>query len=243
MNSIRKLADAIINDIRSGLRGQHTNMSISTEQLEEEIIQYRLAIIKEYMLKGVLPIKDLLVSINCIPVDCDNLAKCKCNPNTCGEPMAHFEIPQILFDYGTNQAIQYIGSVDRQHPFSFSTKAIDKLSTVKKYRKRGKNKPWVYIDVTPNENGNLDCFIFNAPPLVKQVSITAIFKDPRQLEELQCNCEEGVGDVKKVSSSQMDNNMNFIDMVIKERLTKIKLYYYRQVAAPILPNNQEYEAG
>jgi hypothetical protein len=45
------------------------------------------------MLKGVLPIKDLLTSINCIPVDCDNLAKCKCNPNTCGEPMAHFEIP------------------------------------------------------------------------------------------------------------------------------------------------------
>lgn len=238
MNSIKKLADAIANDVRSGLRGEHTNMSMSMEQLEEEVVQYRLAIIKEYMLKGVLPIKDLLMSINCIPIDCDNLAKCNCNSSTCGKPMAHFEIPQLLFDFGTNQAVSYVGTTDRQHPFSVSTKAIDKLSTIRKYRKRGKNKSWVYIDMTPNKNGLLDCYIFNAPPLIKSVSVTAIFKDPRQLEEFQCNCD---GDTRK--SSEMDNNLNYIDTVIKERLTKLKLYYYRQVAAPIQPNNQEYAAG
>jgi hypothetical protein len=54
--SIRKLADAIANDVRSGLRGLHQNMSMSIEQLEEECVQYRLAIIKEYMMKGILPI-------------------------------------------------------------------------------------------------------------------------------------------------------------------------------------------
>jgi len=47
-----------------------------------------------------------------------------------------------------------------------------------KYRRRGKDKPYVWIDTTPNENNMYDCFIFNAP-LLSAVSITAIFKDPR----------------------------------------------------------------
>ena len=55
-NSIRKMADAIANDVRSGLRGEHQNMSMSIEQLEDEIVQYRLAIIKEHILKGMLPL-------------------------------------------------------------------------------------------------------------------------------------------------------------------------------------------
>ena len=69
-------------------------MSLSKEQLSEEIVQMRLAVIKEYMLKGILPIDDLLMSLNCIPVDCDTLDKCKCgNGISCGKPTAHFQIP------------------------------------------------------------------------------------------------------------------------------------------------------
>jgi hypothetical protein len=34
-----------------------------------------------------------------------------------------------------------------------------------KYKKRRTPKPYVFIDVTPNENGMLDCFVFNAPLL------------------------------------------------------------------------------
>ena len=149
----------------------------------------RLAVIKEYMLKGILPIDDLLMSINCIPVDCETLDKCKCRGTVCGDPIAHFQIPQLLFDYGLGKTIKYIGSSDRQHSFLVYTKSIDKIKTYQKYRKRGKNKPWVYIDVTPNSEGLIDCYIFGAP-FIKQVSVTAIFKDPRQLEEFQCNCNE-----------------------------------------------------
>lgn len=236
--SIDKLADAIINDIRSGLRGYHQNMSLSKEQLSEEIVQMRLAVIKEYMLKGILPIDDLLMSLNCIPVDCDTLDKCKCdNGISCGKPTAHFQIPQLLFDYGLNKSIKYIGSSDKQHSFLVYTKPIDKIKTYQKYRKRGKNKPWVYVDVTPNSEGLLDCYIFGAP-LIKQVSVIAVFKDPRQLEDYQCNC-----DGTPNSETQMDNNLNFLDILIKDRLTQQKLKYYRQFAAPILPNDQRYSAG
>ena len=210
MYSVKKLADAIYNDIVSGLRGYHQNMSISLEQLEEEITQMRLAIIKEYMLKGILPIQDLLVSINCIPVDCDTLDKCKCRGKACGEPTAHFQIPQLLYDYGLKKAIFYLGSSDRQHPFLVYTTAVDKIKTYQKYRKRGKGKPWVYIDIAPNSDGLIDCYIFNAP-LIKQVSITAIFKDLRQLEGYQCDCEDSSNE------SQMDINYNFFQIQLLKR--------------------------
>ena len=238
--SIRRLADAIYNDVVSGLRGYHTNPSMSIEQLEQDVVDLRLLIIKEYMLKGILPIQDLLVSLNCIPVDCDNLDKCNCNSTGCeSNPIAHFQIPQLLFDYGLKKAIYYIGTTDKQNSFLVYTKPFDRVSTIQKYRKRGKNKPWVYIDTTPNQDGLLDCYIFEAP-LIKQVSVIAIFKDPRQLEEFQCDCSN---DLTKDKTTQMDSNFNFLDTVIKERLTKQKLYYYRQVSAPLLSNDQRYSAG
>lgn len=234
-SSTRKLADAIYNDIVSGLRGYHTNMSLSKEQLMQDIIDLRLLIIKEYMIKGILPIQDLLVSLNCIPVDCDYLDKCPCNQSNCGKPTAHFEIPQILFDYGLNKSIKYIGSTDKQNSFLFYTSPLEQVNTFLKYRKRGKNKPWVYIDITPNTRGYLDCYVFGIP-LIKQISISAVFKDPRQLEDFQCGC----GNTKE---NLIDTNFNFIDTIIKDRLTQQKIKYYRQLAAPVLPNDQKYNAG
>ena len=65
-----KLVSQIVNDVNGGLRGLHHNMSMSQEQIADEIVNMRLQIIKEYQLKGIVPINDLLLSINCIPIDC-----------------------------------------------------------------------------------------------------------------------------------------------------------------------------
>ena len=119
-NIINKLASAIINDVLAGLQGFHTNISMSTEQIEDEIVEERLLILKEYSLKGILPVKDLYISINCIPVDCKDLERCKCNTQDNLTPVAHFEIPQLLNDYGT-LSIEYLGSTDRQLPFIYYT--------------------------------------------------------------------------------------------------------------------------
>ena len=223
-----KLASAIQNDVISGLRGYHHNMSMDIEQLKDEIVDTRLTVLKEYSLKGILPVRDLLLSINCIPVDCKDLDRCNCTNSYLGQPMAHFEIPQLLNDFG-GRAIDYIGSTDRQQPFLYTT-SIYNLNYTRKYRKRGRNKPLVYIDTTPNENGMYDCFIFNAP-MIEEVSVVAIFKDPRQLEAYGCCNEFG------------DDNFNFINNEVRNRLTQKKVQYYRQLAAPILPNTQEYAAG
>ena len=77
-------------------------------------------IIKEYALKGILPRNDLMLSINCIPVDCKDLQACsKCFPNIVEIPTAHFELPQILLDF-SGGAIEYIGTTDRQFSFRWS---------------------------------------------------------------------------------------------------------------------------
>lgn len=224
-----KLASAIRNDVVSGLQGYHTNLSMSIEQLMDDIVDERLQILKEYSVQGILPVKDLLLSINCIPVDCKDLNKCsKCSGGMSGTPVAHFEVPQILMDFG-NKSIAYIGSTDKQNSFRYTT-SITNWALYNKYRKRGKDKPYVYIDSTPNENGMYDCYIFNAP-LIKQISITAIFKDPRQLESFGC-CNE-----------YQDDNFSFINNEIKKRLTQKKIQYYRSYAAHVAPNDQKYQAG
>lgn len=227
-NQIEKLASAIRNDVVGGLRGYHTNLSMSLEQLMDEIVDERLQILKEYSLKGVLPVKDLYLSINCIPVDCKDLERCRCaGQDDCLTPTAHFEIPQIVNDYGS-LSIDYIGSTDRQNPFIYYTSST--AYRYHKYRKRGKNRPYVWIDTTPNENGMYDCFVFNAP-LLSQISITAIFKDLRQLERYAC-CVE-----------LRDDNMTFINNEIKKRLTEKKIRYYRALSPQNLPNDQQFAQG
>ena len=228
-NQIEKLASAIRNDVVAGLKGYHTNLSMSTEQLCQDIVDERLQILKEYSLKGVLPLRDLYLSIKCIQVDCKNIERGRCNTyDSCSEqPMAHFEIPQILNDYG-NLSIDYIGSTDRQLPFVFYTSAT--AFRYHKYRKRGKNKPYVWIDTTPNENGMYDCFVFNAP-LLDRVSISAIFKDLRQLDKFEC------------CTDLQDDNMTFINNEIKKRVTEKKIRYYRALAPNNVPNDQQYQQG
>ena len=227
-NQIEKLASAIRNDVVGGLRGYHTNLSMSLEQLMDEIVDERLQILKEYSLKGVLPVKDLYLSINCVPVDCKDLERCRCaGQDDCLTPTAHFEIPQIVNDYGS-LSIDYIGSTDRQNPFIYYTSST--AYRYHKYRKRGKNRPYVWIDTTPNENGMYDCYVFNAP-LMKTITMVAMFKDLRQVEELGC-CNEDLA-----------NQYSWIDEEIQKRIVQQKVNIYRQMKTQILPNNQAYAEG
>lgn len=74
--NIKALSSAIYNDIVAGLSGYEASMNMSLEQLEDEIIQVRLEIIKKYAMKNLIPKKDLYQSINCIQLDCETLDKC-----------------------------------------------------------------------------------------------------------------------------------------------------------------------
>lgn len=226
-----KLASRIQMDTVSGLRGLHNNMSLPLDLIEDSIISTRLQIIKESQLKGVLPVNDLLLSINCINIDCKDIERCSlCSAgnNEFGTPTMHFEIPQIVTDFGTN-AIAYIGSADRQNPFVFYLSS-QQWQYYHRYRRRSHMKPFVYIDITPNENGMYDCFVFNAP-LMKTISVVAVFKDPRQLEQFGC--------CKELESEQY----TWIDNEIANRLVKYYVDLYRRMATPITPNTQQHAPG
>lgn len=220
-----KLTSAIYNDLVSGLRGYTSAVSISREQLAEDVVDERLQLIKKYILQGIIPKKDLLRQISCIPVDCKDIESCgaKCGESEMfeGTPTMHIEIPQVITDF--DGGIEYIGSTDLMNSFIVYTNST--ALGYHKYRKRLKNKPYVFVNSAPNENGMLDCWIFNAP-FLKKVSVIAVFKDERQLEQYGCNCEEA-----------FENN-TFLNAEIKDIVTKKKIYYYRQLAAPILPNDQ-----
>ena len=223
---IDKLASQIKNDVLSGLGGYHQNLGLNIEQLKDECVNTRLLIIKEQYLKGVLPIKDLLIAINCVDVDCESLERCKCKASTNDTLVA-----QLIHDFG-KQAIEYIGSPDRRNQFQIVT-SLSELET-RKYRKRGGNKPYVWIDFAPNNEGMLDCFVFNAP-MLKQVSVVGIFKDPRQVERYHC-CKND----DDFLLTGADDNMSYLTQLVKERLTAEKLRYYRQYAMSPKPNNQTY---
>lgn len=217
---IEKLAAAIYNDIVSGLVGITSTPTLSMDQLQDDVVDERLQIIKEYSLKNLVPVKDLIMSINCIDVDCKSLDKCPCGIESFSPPIAHFEIPQVVNDLAAN-SIQFVGSVDRMIQFKVYTTTAWQFH---KYLRRGANKPFVYIETTPNENNMYDGWIFNAPMLEK-LSVIAIFKDPRQLIGFDCCAEEL-------------ENYTFLSAEIKKRLTEKKIRYYRQLYVGPTTNTQ-----
>lgn len=218
MGYYSKIASAVYNDIVGGLRGYTSNPTMSIEQLEDDLAEMRLTVIKEYALKGLLPKNDLLMSINCIPVDCKNIERCTCGNSAVGTPTLHFEIPQLMTEF--DGGIEYIGSIDKQQSFVWYTNP--NLLKYHKYKKRAQHKPYVYIDITPNENNMFDCWVFGVP-LLKKVSVIGVFKNLNQLEDC-------CGD---------PDNLSFLDSEVKRRVTELKIKYYRQLAPPQLPNDQQ----
>lgn len=221
-----KLTSAVYNDIVSGLRGYSNSISLSLEQLTDDIADERLAIIKEYFLKGLIPKQELLLSITCIEVGCKSMDKCYCGiEDPYKEFTAHFEIPQLVTDFGS-EAIEFIGSSDKTVSFQVYTNLTSWRYS--KYRKRYQKRPSVFVDTTPNENGMYDCWLFNAP-IIKKITVVGIFKNLSQLEQYSC-----------CSSDILENfqTISFIDNQIKQRVTEKKIKYYRQFSPPILPNDQ-----
>ena len=219
-----KLASAIYNDIVSGLQGYTSTPTLSLEQLEDDIVDERLALIKEYSLKGIIQKNDLIRAINCIPIDCKDIENCDSCTNSGfeGTPTMHFEIPPILTEFGGG--IEYIGSADMQQPFLWYTNPY----TMKyhKYRKRNKNRPYVYINMAPNSNKMYDCYVYNAP-FLKRISVLGIFKDERLLKEFGCDCTD-----------EDATQSTFMNAEIKDRVIQKKIKYYRQLATGPRPNDQ-----
>lgn len=223
--NVNQIASAIINDLFSGNLVSLSNRAmISQEQIEDECIETRCAIIKDWYLKNMLNLGDMMVAINCVEVDCKDQNKCSCMSSLANAKMAkHFEIPQLMPGLGVD-ALAFVGSTDRSHAFKiyYNLEAIKYQQHYQKYRKRPNDKPFVYIEKTPNENGMYDCWIFDAP-FVQYIAVIGIFKDPRQLEKYNC-CD----DIDYLEMGAISNE-------IKNRILQKKIQLYRTSAPPAAP--------
>lgn len=216
---LEKLSSAIYNNVNNGLKGTNINNPLTLEQIEDSIISERLLLIKEYSRQGLLPVNDLAMSINCLPVDCKSIEKCCSSDDT---NVRHIEVPQIANDFG-NKGILYLGSVDRQIPFRIYTDHTYRYHNLKRSKKK---RPYVWLDVTPNENNKNDVFIFGAP-FIQVASITAVFKDPRQVLDYMC-----------CSNDEVLHNFSFLDKEIEKRVSNQYIEYYRRLAIATTPNDQ-----
>lgn len=182
---LSKITSAIINDIYGGSAGLTANPSISYEQIEDEVVEKRITVIKELYHKNLLNKGDLSMSINCIPVDCKDPASCyNCSNDEydSNKRELHFEIPLLIDDLGSD-SIVYVGSIDHNFPYTIYY-SLDNARQ-HQYKRRGKDLPFVYINRTPNINNMHDCWIFNAP-FIKRISVIGVFKDLRQLKQFNC---------------------------------------------------------
>ena len=218
---ISKIASAAFNSIVSGLSGYEATLNIPLSQLEDECVETRLQILQKYAMINKLPLKDLYYSINCIELDCASLDAC-CEHDPDDELVAHFQIPQLFSSVG-DESINWIGSTDKQIRFKVYTSAQFRFH---KYKTRRSRKPFVYINTSPNGNNMYDCYVFNAP-MLERISISAIFKDPRQLEAFACCSDELEKD-----------NLSALAIEIKDTIVGKYIKYYRQLYPQPQPNTQ-----
>jgi hypothetical protein len=219
--TIEAIAAAIYNHIVNAQAGANANPKISMEQLMDEVVAERDQILKDYLVSGAVSVNDLSLSLNCVEVNCDYMSKCCDLP--AGEKALHFEIPPIMHIDGA-ESIKFIGSIDRQVKYRVYTNDAWRYH---KYNKRTKNKPFVYLDTAINSNGNIDGYIFNVP-MVKYISVIALFKDPRRLLEWDC-CSDG--------ESYLDQGI--LSNEIIKRLTYKYIQWYKQAPTPVTNNNQQ----
>ena len=205
------------NNIVSGLQALNANSPITMQEVEDKLIMTRLDIIYEYHMKGLLPKNSMVSTLNNITVDCKSMS---CSPDD--TTVKHIEIPAIAIDLGIG-AIDYLGSTDKM--FDFTKYTNPKLLSINKYRKVKNKKPYVFIDTTLNANGMHDVFIFNAP-FLQEVSVRAIFADPRQVEEFDC-----------CSDKELESMETLSDKIV-EKVVNSYLTFYRKLTMAKTPNDQ-----
>jgi hypothetical protein len=170
--TLAKIAGAIQNNLEAGLKTT-ANFNFSMEQLRDQVIAERNAIIKQLDLQGVLDKSELFQEINCIQTDCKDLALC-CDKSS-RQPTLHFTLPRF-------NHIDYIGLATQDSPF----KIYDNIGfKYDKYRdKRLTNRTFVQLRVF---NSVTHGFIFNPPTHdLKYISFRGILENPLEVNQYNC---------------------------------------------------------
>lgn len=213
---------AVYNLVMDGLKGASINSSLLIGQVEDEYINERLKVIEEINMVGKLNYKDLYLPLRGLKASCSKIERV-CNDTGSTNGIKRIELPQIISSIG-NKAINYFGAKDMTLNFRIYTDVNDLMCN--RYRRSKNNNPYVWIDITPNENNMNDAFVFDAPYLA-DVSVIGAFKDMRQVESLGC-----------CATSEI-HNITSIDSEVIKRLAAKYIEAHRKLAMVSRPNDQK----
>ena len=219
--TLEQLTYQVHNNVVSGLKAMSVNSNHSILQIADEIISEYLTVMREFTLKGVLPTNEFMRKVGCVKVTCGSIEDC-CDEDYNVTQIQTFKIPEIITDPAFN-GISYVGSTDMSTQYKTYTSIQSGMSH--KYRMRGSNKPYAVIDASTVTNGYINGYIYNAP-LVKVITVVAIFKDPRKLTEFDC------------CSDEVEFPNTFVNTEVVKRVTEKMIRYYRQFAVALNPNDQ-----
>lgn len=218
--TIDQIKSAVFNLVMDGLQGATINSSLLIEQVEDEAINEKLKIIEEINMTGKLNPKDIYMSLRGLVVTCSDIERF-CNI-TSSSNIKKVEIPQIITSI--ERPIDYFGTTDMMYNYRVYTDVNCFVDN--KYRRARNDKPYVWIDTTPNTNNMNDAFIFNAP-FVQNLTVICAPKDIRQVELLGCCSNEEL------------SNITAIDSEVIRRLTAKYIDSHRKLAMAPRANTQQ----
>ena len=207
--SLNAIADIIINSVYSGTKGV-ANISLSKDQVKDEINLARNRMILDLHRKYALETEGLYQDITCLKATKKDIRQaCPVDVTAQDEhKVLAVEIPRLLHIPRMNP-VKYLGNSNRQVEWKYFW-GNDFI--YRKYDKYAKNAPVAWIN-------NTTIWLINPPDfLKKQITIQAIFENPRDLSAYNC-CKASDNDPYPVPPTIVD--------MITGKLINDYLRYYR----------------
>ena len=216
-----QIASAIRNNVGNGLKEVY-NHAYSIEQLEDEIGNTRNQIILENSQTGVLnpeyftqKIDNLELSLVRFPYE---------GYSNSPERVLHTKIPAVVMT-SDNSGITFLGTPDMSTSFKIY---YDTSFANHSYSRVIKNRPFVFVDLSADDNGELDTYYFKLGDYgIREVSIRAIFSNPH---DLLVN--------SLFASTQEYPAPPSVQQMIIDRLTAKYVEYYKKLNLNYQPNTQ-----
>lgn len=207
--SITAISDIIINSVYSGGKGI-ANISLSQDQVKDEVNLARNRFILNLNQNYQLNPEGLYQNITCLKATKKDIRQI-CPVDTTTEESNKIlcvPIPKLLHIPRMNP-IKYLGNVSRQVEWKFFW---GNDFFYRRYDKYAKNDPVAWVNGT-------EIWLFNVPPFIKkQITLQAIFENPRDLSTYNC-CKASDNDPYPVPPTIVD--------MITGKLINDYLRYYR----------------
>ena len=224
--TLDELASTIDNNVSDALSGAILNRAISQQQIEGDIDLLREKLAYDQIKTGKIDIKYFMQSLNTQPLICRDFVR-DCGAVKSGEGVPSILIPKLMATQDNSQ-IEYIGLSDKSKRF-ITYYDIDDISN-HKFRLKTAHSPFVWIDLTADEDNMICVYFFNLGPYatLKRVDIRAAFARPSLLKPL----DPSLSETEYAAPG-------YIQSIILDTLTNRYIEYYRKLNIPNQPNNQQ----